>query len=219
MPLIALEVLLLRTYRFSMHGERENQELGKEGNIAAPPERRSHNALVAGTYMPLCDARRNQVDERQMVAADRLANDRSAVGGHIAKVGDHGVGRGTGDTLPKIMKDRIDGVAALGGGGQSLGVEFAAALETLKHQVFAIDHIVIERCPSDTDSLSRILELQPQLGALLAGVGLGSMGLTALIPGVNIVGATVGSLLTALGVFEAINGALNSAVDDRSGFP
>lgn len=40
MPLIALEVLLLRTYRFSMHGERENQELGKEGNIAAPPERR-----------------------------------------------------------------------------------------------------------------------------------------------------------------------------------
>jgi len=40
MPLIALEVLPLRTYRFSMHGERENQELGKEGNIAAPPERR-----------------------------------------------------------------------------------------------------------------------------------------------------------------------------------
>ena len=39
MSLIALEVLLLRAYCFSMHGERENQELGKEGNFGAPLER------------------------------------------------------------------------------------------------------------------------------------------------------------------------------------
>jgi len=39
LSLITLEVLLLGTYRFSMHGERENQELGIEGNIAAPPGR------------------------------------------------------------------------------------------------------------------------------------------------------------------------------------
>jgi len=40
MSFIALEVLPLRTYRFPMHGEKENEELNKEGNIAAPPERR-----------------------------------------------------------------------------------------------------------------------------------------------------------------------------------
>lgn len=40
MSLVALEVLPLRTYHFPMHVEKENQELDKEGNIGAPPERR-----------------------------------------------------------------------------------------------------------------------------------------------------------------------------------
>ena len=43
MSLIALEVLPLLTYHFPMHGKKENQELDKEGNIGAPPERRISN--------------------------------------------------------------------------------------------------------------------------------------------------------------------------------
>lgn len=43
MPLITLEVLLLGTYRFSMHGERKDQELGVEGSLAVPPGHGSSN--------------------------------------------------------------------------------------------------------------------------------------------------------------------------------
>lgn len=43
MSLIALEVILLRPYRFSMHGERENQYLDGEGNISAPSGREISN--------------------------------------------------------------------------------------------------------------------------------------------------------------------------------
>ncbi len=49
LSLNTLEVLLLRTYRSSMHGERDNQELGRQATVAAPPGSRisSDNELLA----------------------------------------------------------------------------------------------------------------------------------------------------------------------------